>query len=94
MRELEISTLTVDEYEAVRLADYESLEQAEAGERMGVSRQTFARIIRSARGKVADALINGKAICIEGGPYQICGGRGRGGRGRGRGRGCRRGEME
>ncbi len=71
LRELEISRLTVDEYEAIRLADFEGLEQAEAGERMGISRQTFARIVRSARYKIADALVNGKAICIEGGHYRF-----------------------
>ncbi len=71
LHELETSCLTVDEYESIRLADYEGLEQIQAGERMGISRQTFARIIRSARRKIADALVNGKAICIEGGVYQL-----------------------
>ncbi len=88
LRELETSCLTVDEYEAVRLADFEGLEQTEAGERMGISRQTFARIVRSARYKIADALVNGKAICIEGGFYRLPPGpppwAGRAGRGGGR----------
>ena len=56
--------LTCDEYEAIRLADLEGLSQEEAGREMDVSRQTFGRIIESARRKIADALINGKMIVI------------------------------
>ncbi len=61
--------LTMDEFEAVRLADLESLYQEDAARKMKISRQTFGNIIKSARGKLADALINGKAIKIEGGVY-------------------------
>jgi predicted DNA-binding protein (UPF0251 family) len=57
--------LGIDEFEAIRLADYENLYQADAADKMGVSRQTFGNIIKSARGKIADALINGKMISIE-----------------------------
>ena len=72
MRELEEIRLTVDEREALRLADLEGLSHEEAGQQMGVSRATFGRIIEQARKIVADALINGKAINVEGGNYQIC----------------------
>ncbi|NTU93450.1 MAG: DUF134 domain-containing protein [Chlorobiaceae bacterium] len=59
--------LSVDEIEAIRLADMLGLYQADAAEKMMVSRQTFGRIIQSARKKVAEALVEGKTICIEGG---------------------------
>lgn len=59
--------LAVDELEALRLADFEGLYQEEAGERMRVSRPTFGRIIESARKKVAQALVEGRGIRIEGG---------------------------
>ena len=64
---LETIILTDDELEAVRLADHEGLYQQDAADRMHVSRQTFGRIIDSAHKKIADALVNGKALCIEGG---------------------------
>lgn len=63
---LKESTLELDEVEALRLADYESLYHAKAAERMGISRATFGRIIESAHRKVAVALIEGKALRIEG----------------------------
>jgi predicted DNA-binding protein (UPF0251 family) len=63
--------LTVDEFEAVRLADLEGLYQEDAAQRMNISRQTFGRIIDSAHKKIADALVNGKALSIEGGPYEL-----------------------
>jgi predicted DNA-binding protein (UPF0251 family) len=69
LRELEEVGLTVDEYEAIRLADLFGLSHEEAGKRMGVSRATFGRIIQNARRVVADALVNGMAIRIEGGAY-------------------------
>lgn len=59
--------LTLDEYEAIRLADLEGLYQEQAASRMNVSRQTFGRIVEAARRKVADVLVNGKALRIEGG---------------------------
>jgi uncharacterized protein len=67
---LEEVTLTVDEIEAIRLKDIENLEQEEGAQKMSVSRSTFARVLASARQKVADALINGKAVRIEGGNFQ------------------------
>ena len=63
--------LTVDEFEAIRLADLEHLYQEEAARRMNVSRQTFGRILDAAHAKVADALVNGKALSIDGGPVEV-----------------------
>jgi len=68
---LEESVVTVDEWEAIRLADWEGLYQEEAAERMNVSRQTFGRIVDTARRKIADALVNGKALRIEGGEIEM-----------------------
>ena len=81
--ELEETVLTVDEFEAVRLNDLEEIEQAEAAKKMDISQPTFHRLIVSARKKMADAIVNGKAIRIEGGDYQFIGRPGRGRRGRG-----------
>ncbi len=53
-----------DEFEALKLSDYDGLTQEESAEKMGISRQTFGRIIKSARNKVADALFNGLALKI------------------------------
>jgi len=75
--------VTLDEYEALRLADLEGIYQTEAAERMGVSRATFGRILQSAHRKVAEALTRGHALRMEGGPVTI-----RRGRGRGRRLGC------
>lgn len=63
--------LSVDEAEAIRLKDIEGLEQDDCAQKMSVSRSTFARILLSARQKMADALLNGKAIRIEGGNYEM-----------------------
>lgn len=64
---LEEVVLALDEYEAIRLADFEGLYQEQAADRMNISRQTFGRIIETAHKKIADVLINGKALKIEGG---------------------------
>ncbi|MBW2429629.1 MAG: DUF134 domain-containing protein [Deltaproteobacteria bacterium] len=71
MFDLEEVCLTVDQREAIRLSDLMGLSHEEAGRHMGVSRATFGRIIQRAREAVADALINGKAINVEGGNYQL-----------------------
>ncbi len=71
MVELEEVRLTVDESEAIRLADLIGLSHEEAGRKMGVSRATFGRIIQRARRILADALINGKAINVGGGNYRL-----------------------
>lgn len=72
--ELEENILKIEELEALRLKDVERLEQEEGAARMAVSRQTFQRILLAAREKVADALIQGKAIRIEGGNFTSSGG--------------------
>jgi len=66
---LEEVSLTFDELEAVRLADLEGLYQENAAAKMNISRQTFGNIINSAHKKVADALLNAKALMIKGGTY-------------------------
>lgn len=71
MRELQENLLAVDEYEAVRLKDLEGIEQEECAKKMNISQPTFNRLIRAARKKIADAIINGKAIKIEGGNYIV-----------------------
>lgn len=63
--------LAMDEIEAVRLADLLGLYQEEAAKRMDVSRQTFGNIIESGRKKIADAIVNAKALKIEGGVVKI-----------------------
>ena len=68
---LETVVLTVDEFESIRLADLEGLYQEHAAEKMGISRQTFGRIIESAHRKVAEALVQGKALKIEGGEIEM-----------------------
>jgi len=65
--------VTLDEFEAVRLADYEGLKQEEAAKRLKISRPTFSRIISSAHSKIGDALVNIKSIKIEGGCCKIKG---------------------
>ncbi len=65
--ELQEVILRVDEFEAVRLKDLEGLEQGECAIKMNISQPTFHRLILSARKKIADAIVNGKAIKIEGG---------------------------
>ncbi|MBK5253934.1 MAG: DUF134 domain-containing protein [Peptostreptococcaceae bacterium] len=84
------NSLTTVEIEAIRLKDHLGLDQIECAEYMNVSRPTFARILVSARTKIADSLINGKGISIneDANTEFIPHGRGRGqGRGRGRGPG-------
>jgi uncharacterized protein len=68
---LEVVTITVDEYEAVRLADLAGLYQEVAAKRMAVSRQTFGRIIESAHRKIAQALVHAQALEIKGGEIEI-----------------------
>jgi len=71
MNKLEGVYLTLDEFEAVRLSCLEEFEQAEASKLMKISRPTFSRILSSAQRKIADALVNIKAIRIEGGCCKI-----------------------
>jgi predicted DNA-binding protein (UPF0251 family) len=64
---LEQVVLSLDEVEALRLADLEGFYQEQAAAQMKISRPTFSRIVATARRKVADALIHGRALCLEGG---------------------------
>lgn len=64
--------MSVDEYEIIRLMDLEGFSQDESAERMGVARSTVQRIYDDARKKLADFLINGKSLRIEGGNYRLC----------------------
>ena len=73
--ELEIVVLSLDEVEALRLADLNGLYQEAAAEKMAISRSAFARTLESARRKIADALIHGKSLRMEGGPVQAGPGR-------------------
>lgn len=71
LRSLEEVRLSVEEAEALRLKEIEGLEQEQAAGKMKISRPTFQRILTLARQKTADALLNGKAIKIEGGNFMI-----------------------
>lgn len=71
LNKLEGVCLSLDEFEAVRLADFEGLKQIDAAKRLKISRPTFSRIVSSARNKIADGLVNIKAIRIEGGCCKI-----------------------
>jgi predicted DNA-binding protein (UPF0251 family) len=71
LRDLEEVCMSIEEAEAIRLKDLEGLEQEQGAEKMNVSRPTFQRILASARQKVADALLNGKAIRIDGGNFEM-----------------------
>ena len=71
LRELEEVTLSVDELEALRLADREGLTAIDAAQHMRVSRHTFGRTLAAARRKVATALSMGQALRIEGGSYAV-----------------------
>jgi uncharacterized protein len=68
---LEVVALKDEEWEAIRLADYEKLDQATAARQMGVSRPTFSRVLASARTAVAKALAEGSALAIGGGDFLL-----------------------
>ena len=74
--------LSLDEFEAIRLIDYQGLDQSQAAQIMNVSRQTVGRILKSGRYKQAKALVEGQGLKLGGGCYRIRG------RGRRRGAGC------
>ncbi|HEY33100.1 MAG TPA: DUF134 domain-containing protein [Dehalococcoidia bacterium] len=71
LRVLDEIVLSVEEAEAIRLKDLEGLEQEKGAERMNISRPTFQRVLTSARQKIANALLNGKAMRIEGGNFEM-----------------------
>jgi len=70
-RDFPVVVLSIEEREALRLADRDGLYQDEAAIRMGVSRPTFARLIAAARQKSAHALIEGCLLLMEGGDYHV-----------------------
>jgi uncharacterized protein len=81
LRSLEQMVITVDELEAMRLADFLEMTQEEVAQKMQVSRPTVTRMLARVHRAVAEALVNGKAICIEGGDYRLgqqCGSCGQG----------------
>jgi predicted DNA-binding protein (UPF0251 family) len=69
--ENEIIMMTVEEYEAIRLIDLEGLTQEECAEKMQVARATVQNIYKDARSKIAESLVNGNLLKIEGGDYQL-----------------------
>ncbi len=71
LRGLEHAVITVDELEAMRLADYLEMTQEEVAQKMQVSRPTVTRMLARAHRAVAEALVHGKAIRIEGGDYRL-----------------------
>lgn len=85
--------MTVDEYETIRLIDLEGFTQEECAKQMNVARTTVQGIYVEARKKLAESLVRGKVLLIEGGEYRLCDGSGNGcGRGcyrHGRGKGFR-----
>ena len=64
--------LSTEEYEVMRHVDYQKMTHVECALKMEISRSTVTEIYESARTKIADALVNGKELCIEGGNYRVC----------------------
>jgi predicted DNA-binding protein (UPF0251 family) len=71
LRSLQQIVITVDELEAMRLADFLEMTQEEVAQRMQVSRPTVTRMLSRVHRAVAEALVHGKAICIQGGDYRV-----------------------
>jgi predicted DNA-binding protein (UPF0251 family) len=64
--------MTVEEYEVMRILDYEGLNQEACAQALGVARSTVQRIYDNARQKIADSIVNGKRLKIQGGDYKLC----------------------
>lgn len=75
MADLQEEVLTVEEMEALRLKDLEGLDQDSCAEKMGISQSTFQRMLAAARFKLVRGLVEGRAIRIEGGNYELAGNR-------------------
>lgn len=69
---METVNIGYDEYEVIRLLDYEMFSQKQCAEKMSISRSTVARMYEHARKQIADALVNGKKITISGGDIKVC----------------------
>lgn len=70
--EIELVRMSVEEYETIRLIDLEGMNQESCADKMNVARSTIQRIYNDAKQKMADALVNGKVLKIEGGDYRLC----------------------
>lgn len=68
----DVVVMSVEEYETIRLIDYEGLMQEECAKSMNVARTTVQRIYNDARKKMADVLVSGKCLTIEGGDFRLC----------------------
>ncbi len=73
MKHLEEVIISVDELEALRLKDMDGLEQHQCAEKMGVAQSTLQRILVTARKKLVEAIVEGKALRIEGGTFSLAG---------------------
>lgn len=67
----EVTIMKIEEYETIRLIDLEQLTQEECAEKMQVSRATVQKLYQDARAKIAESLVNGNLLRIEGGDYQL-----------------------
>lgn len=72
MKELQEIVLNCEEFEAIRLVDFEEIGQLKAGKKMNISQPTLSRLLKNGRKKISEAIIQGKAIRICGGDYKIC----------------------
>jgi uncharacterized protein len=86
LNQLEEVEITLDELETLRLSNLEKLSQADSADKMNIHQSTFQRTLTRAREKITDALVNGKAIKINGGEYKMQKGNRTGPLGQGRGR--------
>ncbi|MFX1559395.1 MAG: DUF134 domain-containing protein [Promethearchaeota archaeon] len=75
-KELEEILITIDEFEAIKLSDFEGLSQRDASAVMHISQPTFNRVLASARSKIAQGLVQGYVLRIEGGRYVLADGTG------------------